>query len=211
MTVLDDLRHDALATVAVVEAPEDLARVRETGTAAAVWWRKPLPSFQRWIDALDPAQLPQGRVILPPAAVAETVRALCDSAGTPDGPERARLVDDIAALADVFAGLMRARLLRLRLDPVATDACRRFHVDAVTARLVCTYRGAGTQYGLAAAGADPGHVFSLPTGAAMVMRGTLWPERPASGLVHRSPPIAGSGATRLLLALDPVFDPEDAA
>ncbi|HMB12384.1 MAG TPA: DUF1826 domain-containing protein, partial [Roseovarius sp.] len=33
---------------------------------------------------------------------------------------------------------------------------------------------------------------------------------PPSGLLHRSPPIEGSGETRLLLVLDPVDDPEEA-
>ena len=67
----------------------------------------------------------------------------CEASGLPDGAERARLVDDAAALADIFAGLMRARHLRLRFDVVTTNACRKFHIDAVTARLICTYRGTG--------------------------------------------------------------------
>lgn len=128
----------------------------------------------------------------------------------PAGPERNRLIDDIAALADIFAEIMRARWLRLRLDVVTTNACRRFHIDAVTARLVCTYRGTGTQYGISADGAEPSRIFTVPTGAPILLRGTLWPERPRSGLLHRSPPIEGSGETRLVLVLDPVDDPEDA-
>jgi len=43
------------------------------------------------------------------------------------------------------------------------------------------------------------------------MRGTLWPAKPATGLLHRSPPIEGSGETRLLLVLDPIYDPDDAS
>ncbi|MEW7008160.1 DUF1826 domain-containing protein [Lentilitoribacter sp. EG35] len=35
------------------------------------------------------------------------------------------------------------------------------------------------------------------------------PETPTSGLLHRSPPIDGTGETRLLLVLDPVSDPEN--
>ena len=77
-------------------------------------------------------------------------------------------------------------------------------VDAVTSRLICTYRGTGTQYGIASDGEDPQRVFTAPTCMPIVLRGTLWPEDPPSGLRHRSPPIAGTGETRLLLVLDPV-------
>ncbi len=38
----------------------------------------------------------------------------------------------------------------------------------------------------------------------------LWPEQPASGLLHRSPPIEGTGETRLVLVLDGVMDLDDA-
>lgn len=136
---------------------------------------------------------------------------VCKASGTPASAERDRLVDDIAALAGVFAGLVRARWLRLRLDVVTTNACRRFHVDAVTARLVCTYRGTGTQYGVSTGGAEPRRVFTVPTGAPIILRGTSWPEQPRSGLRHRSPPIEGTGETRAVLVLDPVDDPEDEA
>jgi len=32
---------------------------------------------------------------------------------------------------------------------------------------------------------------------------------PVWGLLHRSPPIEGTGETRLVLVLDPVIDPEE--
>jgi hypothetical protein len=121
------------------------------------------------------------------------------------------MIDDIAALARRFATLMRARRVRVRLDVVSGDACRKFHRDAVTARLICTYRGAGTQYGLSVDGGAPEVIEQTPRGAPILLRGLHWPERPRSGLVHRSPPVAGTGETRLLLVIDPIFDAEDAA
>jgi len=101
---------------------------------------------------------------------------------------------------------MKAPYLRLRVDVVATNACRRFHVDVLTARLICTYRGTGTQYGVSKGGAEPTDIFTVPTGSPIVLRGKLWPEHPSSGLQHRSPPIEGTGETRLVLVLDPVHD-----
>ncbi len=124
--------------------------------------------------------------------------------------ERTWLVEDIADLSVRFAEIMRSPYLRLRLGVVNTNACRKFHIDAIMARLICTYRGTGTQYGVSNDGKEPKKVFTVATGAPMVMRGTLWPESPASGLLHRSPPIEGSGETRLVMVLDPVFDMDDA-
>ena len=206
------VRHvlrDAATGVGVADTPEGLSAINRPGYAAAIWRRQPLPSFQGWVDRLDPARLPRARLILRPAAVRDAVTALCDDAGTPEGTERTKLVDDVAALADIFSGLMRASFLRLRLDVVTTNACRKFHIDAVTARLICTYRGTGTQYGLSTDGAGPRRVFTVPTGAPILLRGTLWPENPRAGLLHRSPPIDGTGETRLVLVLDPIYDLED--
>ncbi|WP_306043585.1 DUF1826 domain-containing protein [Mameliella sp. MMSF_3455] len=46
--------------------------------------------------------------------------------------------------------------------------------------------------------------------APIVLRGTHWPEKPLSGLLHRSPPIEGTGRVRFVLVLDPVDDPAQA-
>ncbi|MGR3503505.1 DUF1826 domain-containing protein [Pseudaestuariivita sp.] len=157
-----------------------------------------------WLDALAPEHLPHGRMVASVAGIARAAEALCDAARMPAMPERAWLIGDIASLAERFADMMEARQLRLRLEAVTTNACRKFHRDAITARLVCTYRGTGTQYGTAHAGGDPQEILTVPTGAPILMRGSLWRPEPDAGLLHRSPPIEGSGETRLLLVLDPL-------
>lgn len=207
--VLHKLMQDTPAGVRIVDDVEELTAIRETGCAAAVWQRRPLPSFQDWINGLDPEVLPNARLILRPDAVRNAVRQVCDNAGTPAAVERDRLIDDVAAMADIFAAVMQTEWLRLRLDVITTNACRKFHVDAVTARLVCTYRGTGTQYGTGTPIGDPRRIFTVPSGSPILLRGTLWPEQPATGLKHRSPPIEGSGETRLLLVLDPVSGPDE--
>ena len=209
MTLVREIVKDAVIGVGVADAPEGLSEIHRPDCAAAIWRRHPLPGFQSWIDALEPARLPKARVVLRPRNVRETVTQICEASGTPDCRERERLADGAAALADIFAGLTPAPYLRLRFDVVTTNACRKFHIDAVTARLVCTYRGTGTQYGISTGGSEPRRIFTVPTGAPILLRGTLWPERPRSGLLHRSPPIEGTGETRLVLVLDPVLDPEE--
>ncbi|MFD1509079.1 DUF1826 domain-containing protein [Lacimonas salitolerans] len=209
MSVAEVARTPMLPGLAVTDTPEGLSLIRRADAAAAIWTRAPLPAFQRWLDDLPSDQLPRGRVILRPHAVPDMLTALCEQVGTPPGPHRQRLIEDIVALSDIFATTMGAQVLQLRLDVVGTDACRKFHVDMLRARLICTYRGPGTQYGLARQGNDPAQIHDLPTGSAMVMRGRLWPPQPDTGFVHRSPPIAGTGQVRLVLVLDPVDDPDD--
>ncbi len=195
--------------VAIADDPTGLKTFLQPGFAAAIWRRQTPPDVQSWLDSLDPSLLPSGRVILPVDKIAETLGHLCDMHQTPQAEARDWLQTDITALADMFADLTSAKFLRLRLDVVTTNACRKFHIDALTSRLVCTYRGTGTQYGISTDGQDPKPVFTVQTGAPILLRGTLWPTQPASGLLHRSPPIEGSGETRLVLVLDPIFDPED--
>ncbi|MEO9900693.1 DUF1826 domain-containing protein [Nisaea sp.] len=209
MTIVRELvRQETAIGVGVVDRPEGLSIIQRPDCAAAVWQRLPLAGFQSWIDMLPPSNLPKARVILRVEDVHDAVTQICEACGTPDCPERQMLVDDTAALANLFAGLMDTAYLRLRFDVVTTNSCRKFHIDAVTARLICTYRGTGTHYGNAAGDAAPRRVFTAGTGAPILLRGRLWPESPDAGLQHRSPPIAGTGETRLVLVLDPVADPE---
>ncbi|MEM8852418.1 MAG: DUF1826 domain-containing protein [Pseudomonadota bacterium] len=190
--------------VGVADTPEGLSAIHRPGCAAALWRRHTPAAFQSWIDSLDPKHLPHGRMPVDLASVRSAADALCDQRGTPEGAMREHLVDDIAALANIFAGLMDTDHLQLRLEAVTSNACARFHIDAVTARLICTYRGTGTQYGVMTDADAPRRVFTVPTGAPIILRGTLWPDSPPAGVVHRSPPIEGTGETRLVLVLDPL-------
>ncbi|MEP2641274.1 DUF1826 domain-containing protein [Roseobacter sp.] len=209
MTLMREVVKNAAVGVAIADKPDDLAAIKTPGCAAAIWRRPVEPGFQTWLDALRPDRLPHGRIAMRHKAVRGAVERLCDLANTPKSAERTYLINDIAALANLFEGLMPSGHVRLRLEPVRSNACRKFHIDALTARLICTYRGTGTQYGISTDGLDPARVFTVPTGSPVVLRGTLWPETPRSGLLHRSPPIEGTDETRLVLVLDPVFDPED--
>lgn len=193
----------------LVDGLDGLAEIKEPGAAAIVWARRPLERLQRWVDALDPETMPRARMVLRPDAVADAVAQVCDAHGAPATPERALLIDDVAALSQTFAEIMRAPFLRVRLDVVQGDACRRFHIDAVTARLICTYRGPGTQFAVAPDGWNAERIYTTPSGCPALMRGTRWLGEPSGDLRHRSPPINGTGQARLVLVLDPVHDPDD--
>jgi len=207
MTIVQSITAPQPAGVTDANDAKDLAQFGEVGTSATVWHRDMPQDAQVWLETLNPALLPSGRVVLPIDQVAPTVSQLCEISQLPQGPERDWLEADVAMLARTFAEMMNSDYLRMRLDVVTTNACRKFHVDAIVGRLVCTYRGTGTQYGTSDGCCDPKAVFTVPTGSPIFLRGTLWPAKPPSGLVHRSPPIEGSGETRLVLVLDPVNDP----
>ncbi|ABD55170.1 DUF1826 domain-containing protein [Jannaschia sp. CCS1] len=200
---------DAGIGVGIADDPASLSVLHKPGCAAAIW-RRHIPSQAKtWLEGLDPSQLPTGRQMVRPDGVRHAVRDFCKRADTPLGDDLDWLQNDMSMLAEMFAQVMSARVLRLRLDAISTNACSRFHIDAVTARLVCTYRGSGTQYGISTDGRAPRRVFQVATGAPILLRGTLWPEDPPSGVLHRSPPIAGTGETRLVMVLDPIFDPDN--
>ncbi|MEP1328539.1 DUF1826 domain-containing protein [Pseudophaeobacter sp.] len=197
--------------MAFASSPASLTAIHQPNCAATVWQRDPLPRFQHWIDTLPPDQLPKARMILRPEAVCDALIDIARQHGTPECAERNLLIEDASALASIFASVMNTAYIRFRFDVINTNACRKFHVDAVTARLVCTYRGTGTQYGVSENGHDPEQIMTVPTGSPIILRGTRWPETPLSGLLHRSPPIVGTGETRLLLVFDPIEDPAEEA
>ena len=194
--------------VGVVRTIQDLAVIRDPGCAVALCQRQPDRNVLEWLERLDSDRLPKARVILPPDRISEALEQICDISDTPDCEERKRLIDDVTKLAKVFANLMKTAHLRLRFDVVTTNSCKKFHIDRITARLLCTYRGTGTQYGFSIDGPEPDHILTVPTGSPIVLRGSLWPEPPKSGILHRSPPIEGTGEYRSILVLDPIFDLE---
>ena len=187
----------------------DLSRIRQPDTAMVIWRREIDARFQDWIDRMDPALLPRIRMLVSLDDVPHAVQEAFDEAGTPESVERDHLISDIHQLSAEFAEIMGARYLRIRLEVVTSNACRKFHVDAVTARLICTYRGTGTQYGLGAGDADPEEIYGVETGAPVVLRGLNWPMDAGSCLLHRSPPIEGTGETRFMMVLDPIDDPDE--
>ena len=74
----------------------------------------------------------------------------------------------------------------------------------ITLRGLLTYIGAGTQWINAADAPDPapGRINEVPPFTLAVLKGRLMGDHPA--ILHRSPPIAGTGRKRLLLVIDPV-------
>ena len=194
----------ATAEVAFVDDKEGLARLFDVNTAGVIWRRRMQEGLQSWLEALSVDQLPTGRVILPPSKLRSAVTELMNMSEMPESAERRLLLDDICMLAHEFTKLCMSHYLRLRFDVITTNKCPKFHIDHVAARLLCTYRGVGTEYSFLDDQKKPTDIFPTPKCAAIVLRGTKWPADCFNNLVHRSPEIYGENETRLLLVIDSV-------
>ena len=133
------------------------------------------------------------------------------------------LLEDIFELASEFASLAGSENVRLRFSKVTDCGCAAFHVDTLSARLLCTYAGKGTEWadepdvcrdqlGLrgrtvdeanAAIIPDAARIRTMPTGAVAIFKGRRWPGSEQRGLVHRSAPVCCADHARLLLVIDP--------
>ncbi len=185
--------HDDVAVSAELEG---LAAIGAAQVALALWPRPPLAI----VDTIDLDTIDDLTFVLPfagdgnPAVLAAARLA---AGGYP--PDAAAAIGtDIGALAAVHRRLADSAAISVRLDVVDGDACRRFHADYVSLRLLCTYRGAGTQWCRAA---EPQRVHDLAAGTVGIFKGRLAMEEPS--ILHRSPPTPRGGHQRLLLVLDP--------
>ncbi len=184
--------------------PQVLAAIREEGCSLAIWQRDPFADFAPLVTG-DPQDL---RFVSDVAGLpAMLARELRKSGFAGDAALHAALVEDVSRLAQAFCEAMDLATFELRLEVVRTDSCRKFHADYVTARLITTYVGEGTDWldeadaARAAAGLAPQHIGRLATFDVGLFKGKLATERPA---IHRSPPIGDTrGGARLLLVLNP--------
>lgn len=176
---------------------EVLEDILDQGVELAIWQRE-RPADLAWLDHHDRNRIDDIDAIVPQDDLHGDVIDLMREAGYPAGEQGSALAGEIISLAAWFADLTGSASLRLRLEVVETDACRKFHADHVTARLLTTFSGQGTQWIYASAQAD---IQQMTPGDVGIFKGRLWEENPT--ILHRSPPIAAAGETRLLLALDP--------
>lgn len=213
LPALDHSSAEGACETVFGEAPAVLAAVARPEVGLAVWRRRRDERFVAWLDGLSADDLPSGRLLLRPDQAKRAVTCLLGAAQRrkPDTEHAAfqdSLAADVAALTRLFADLTGNRLVDLRLEALRHDACWRFHFDHVRLRLLCTYCGPATQWvppearkaALTDQRAYGGPLHELPRFAVALFKGALAPGQ--VGVVHRSPPLAGSGRSRLLLCLN---------
>lgn len=179
-----------------------LQTVRDTGVSIALWERELPVSITR----LSLADVGNIQFTTNARDLRAALNRALDDAGYDKSSDRSVLAGDVKSLVDHFLKAMQARSVEIRMEKITTDACRKFHADHVTARLITTYQGQGTQW-LDSDGAadcdcgDPHNIQQMRTGDVALFKGRLWSkDAPA---IHRSPPIAGTGEERLVLVMNP--------
>jgi len=186
--------------VAEIAAADDLPRIHDAGVGIVRWRRDPPPGLAPWIDSLPADRLPNARFLAPVGAVEAALEAACDAAGLSAEPGRHLFLADIVLQAILFAHVERTDWLAVRLQAIHDAGCPRPHVDRVRSRLLCTYRGAGTEFGRMRNGRW------MPEGAlgryeVGLFKGLEHPTWTRNCPAHRSPP-ADAKVPRLLLCLD---------
>ncbi|WP_081448355.1 DUF1826 domain-containing protein [Fulvimarina pelagi] len=180
--------------------PSVLETLNQYSTELAVWQR-PLPDYYQWLGALPVECLPRLRWTGLAKDVYAAVDEACEESGTPDGLDRTCLLLDIASLASRFSDVLKSDRIAVRLDVNRGQTCPRWHRDAVTARLLCTLRGPGTEFHDVSSGVETPEIFRMACGEVGIVRGTNWAGAAHMRLLHRSPP-ATIGPSRLLLVIE---------
>lgn len=209
------LLHNISGQAAISDDALGLTRIFEPAIQIAEWRRPPDPAIVHWLER-HAGDLGSGlRQILRPGDRPQL-------AHWPAGPGREALADDLALLAEILGELLAADHVGLRLEVVDQAMCPRLHVDRVGIRLLCTYRGPGTEWvddsgidrrllGAAAAGKPDecsglllsGHrIERLAPFSVALLKGQHWQGNGDRGIVHRSPPVTPACAPRILVALD---------
>ena len=197
--------------VAAASYPSILGAILDPAISLAIWRRQLSSPLADFIAHADLANFSGLRLTVALSDMPQMLSEALQSAGM-SALGASVLGTDIVHLARLYADAVDHDRLDVRLDRITGNACHKFHADYVRARLISTYRGPATQWLEQGAGSDfqatgrvpEDAIRSLETGDVALLKGRLW--SPEDALVHRSPPIAGSGEDRLLLVINQVED-----
>lgn len=143
----------------------------------------------------------------------------------PDLPGKAAMIRDMSGMLAIYADLLGCEHIGMRLEIVDQAMCPRFHVDRTGIRMLCTYRGPGTEYlteaaadrgrlGAASMGLDdeisgvildPAGMGQAPTFSVVLLKGALWQGNECLGAIHRSPKVPQAQCPRIALVLDAIW------
>ncbi|MCM8541410.1 MAG: DUF1826 domain-containing protein [Lentisphaeraceae bacterium] len=106
--------------------------------------------------------------------------------------------DDILDKLRLFCKLVSStKSLNCRFEVISGNSCKKFHVDTVSARLISTYAGPGTQV------KNPfsNDIITLPSSTTLIVKGSMFENfKPVT--LHRSPPISNLPIKRFLFVAD---------
>lgn len=193
---------------------EQLAAIKDQTCQLAVWSRPPIQSITDGLSGLDLDDFPRARVVVTAEGIRDAVYAATEN--VPSVAARAALTDDVTLLAQHFAKLLASPSVRIRFDATNRQTCPKFHRDHVSARLICTYAGPGTEWTVKnkADNTDaPSETRQLDPFEVAVFKGDVWSEenerRSNQMLLHRSPQIPDTIGLRFAVIIDPAEDRRD--
>lgn len=195
---------DLPSHVAASTSPKILSAICDPDINIAIWQRSPIAA----LESLDLAMLSDIRFTSSIGMLPDMLQREMAAAGYRSRIGRHSLASDILSLANHFSTAMSLSKVEVRLEIISTNACHKYHADWVTARLITTYLGQGTQWisnedamrHRDGAPVETLFTHTIATGDVALFKGRVWSnDAPA---IHRSPPIEGSGEIRLILVIN---------
>lgn len=127
------------------------------------------------------------------------------------------LFTEILPILSAFAALLPEKKVRILLARTRGRTCPLFHIDRVTLRLLCTFRGPGTEWladtDVSRKGLGHGDngkvmrsrapVYEAPLHHVCLLKGDAYKGNAGRGIVHRSPAVPGHTNGRWYLRVDP--------
>ena len=198
MRTLDDVPSPSWSGVT---DPGDLVQVLEPGAQLCVWQR-------------HEESLPVEGLAGQDALVGKHTLEVLKSGQSPTlggGQARSVLTADLAMLGELLCDLVGSPSFGLRVAHVSHAMCPGWHIDKVTMRIVCTYRGPGTEWlddqtvARSALRDVTGKYISACTGDVVFLKGSGWPGNEHFGAIHRSPELSPGAGPRTVVTLDPLW------
>lgn len=203
--------------------PMVLGQIFEKNKSVAVWQRPVVDEITNYFDAVFKTL---GMGIRGVFSIASLQGDMASS--LPNGIGKQAVIDDIYLLSDMLTTLFDCEHVGVRLVPLNSAMCPRFHVDNIPVRLVSTYLGSGTQWlpqesasellpkntsasprqsRLGQAHNDNSnqekHIRQMNTFDVGLLKGKAWQGHEDFAAVHRSCAV-NQGDKRVLLTLDPM-------
>lgn len=190
--------------------PQALLRIRHAAVSLAVWERSMSPAVARWLDQVPPETLPEARFICRATEARRHVMEAFAGHASESSAASLLLGEDIINQVERFARICGAPWIEVRLEVINDNACSKFHADNIPVRLLTTYRGPATEWldpavefeACCAAHAPETAVRRLSRFAVALIKGHKATSRSGPLVLHRSPPIEGSGQTRFFLCVN---------
>ncbi|MDX6765968.1 MAG: DUF1826 domain-containing protein [Candidatus Methylacidiphilales bacterium] len=226
MLVVEESREIAAAVrfrsraIRMVDSPAELIDIFDPEVQVLVWRRK-AARFAAYCSASPPAGSSFGTGFRKVFRAGESLGNELSEAFS----GRPTIAPDVLCLAELYAVLLGCEAIGLRYEVVDGAMCPGFHVDRTGIRLLCTYRGPGTQWiddchadrsklGPGSGGL-PDHLSGLfgpgtqvqeaAVGDVVLLKGSLWQGNAGRGAIHRSPAVDPDQAPRILVAMDAVW------